>query len=53
MNEPVNELPNRGSSPNYDDVDVPAVLARKTEDGPGFESEDDLPPSDYHEGADS
>ena len=34
---------------DYDDEDVPAALARDTQDGPGFESEDELPPSDFEE----
>jgi hypothetical protein len=33
-------------TPDYDAVDVPAALERETADGPGFESEDELPPSD-------
>lgn len=32
-----------------DDTDVPAALARDTHDGSGFESEDELPPSDFEE----
>lgn len=32
---------------HYDDEDVPASLKRETSDGPGFDSEDDLPPSDF------
>ena len=32
---------------NHDDQDVEAALARETVDGPGFESENDLPESDF------
>lgn len=32
---------------HYDDEDVPAALERETEDGSGFESEDELPESDF------
>lgn len=28
---------------HYDSTDVPAALKRETSDGPGFESEDELP----------
>lgn len=35
--------------PHYDEEDVPAALKRETQDGPGFESEDDLPESDLPE----
>lgn len=34
---------------NHDATDVPAALARETQDGAGFESEDDLPESDLDE----
>lgn len=44
MSEPANE-----ATPDYDAVDVPAALETKTADGPGFESEDELPPSDFDE----
>lgn len=37
---------------NHDDTDVPAALARDTQDGSGFDSEDELPPSDFEEVAD-
>ena len=30
-----------------DEEDVPAALERETHDGPGFESEDELPESDF------
>jgi len=33
--------------PHYDEEDVPAALKRETQDGPGFDSEDELPPSDF------
>jgi hypothetical protein len=46
MSEPANE-----AAPDYDAVDVPAALERETADGPGFESEDELPPSDFDEEA--
>lgn len=32
---------------HYDDEDVPEVLKRETQDGSGFESEDELPESDF------
>jgi hypothetical protein len=32
---------------HYDDEDVAACLKRETEDGPGFDTEDDLPESDF------
>jgi hypothetical protein len=32
---------------NHDADDVVTALSRKTEDGPGFETEDDLPESDF------
>ena len=44
MSEPTNE-----EVPDYDDTDVPLALRRVTEDGPGFQSEDELPPSDFDE----
>jgi hypothetical protein len=34
---------------DYDRTDVADALARKTQDGPGFESEEELPPSDFEE----
>lgn len=33
--------------PNYDDTDVEEALKRETADGSGFESEDELPDSDF------
>lgn len=33
---------------NYDDEDVLTALQRVTQDGPGFEDETELPPSDFH-----
>jgi hypothetical protein len=33
--------------PDFDDLDVPAALARETHDGPGFDNEDELPPGDF------
>jgi hypothetical protein len=30
-----------------DQIDVAYALASKTHDGPGFENEDELPPSDF------
>lgn len=44
MSEPTNE-----ETSDCDAVDVPAALERETADGPGFESEDELPPSDFEE----
>lgn len=35
---------------NHDDTDVPAALERETQDGPGPQTEDQLPPSDFEEG---
>lgn len=32
---------------NYDDEDVLTALQRVTQDGPGFEVEEDLPPGDF------
>jgi hypothetical protein len=32
---------------NFDDEDVTAALARTTQDGPGFDSEAELPESDF------
>lgn len=32
---------------HHDDEDVPAALGRATSDGPGFDSEDELPESDF------
>lgn len=32
---------------HHDDTDVEAALKRKTHDGSGFESEDELPESDF------
>jgi len=32
---------------NYDEEDVLTALQRVTQDGPGFETEDELPPSDF------
>lgn len=34
---------------NHDATDVPLAIARETQDGPGFGSEDELPPGDYEE----
>lgn len=34
---------------DHDATDVPAALERETHDGSGFESEDELPPSDFDE----
>jgi hypothetical protein len=31
----------------HDDEDVAAILARDTADGPGFDSEDELPDEDF------
>lgn len=36
---------------NHDAEDIPEALERETQDGPGFESEDELPPSDFEEDA--
>lgn len=38
---------------HHDDEDVPAALERETSDGPGFESEDELPESNFEGYADS
>jgi hypothetical protein len=35
------------TQPHYDDEDVPAALARTTQDGSGFKSESELPESDF------
>lgn len=32
---------------DHDEEDVKALLERETQDGPGFESEDELPESDF------
>lgn len=32
---------------HYDDTDVESALKRETQDGPGFDNEDDLPDSDF------
>lgn len=32
---------------NFDDIDVPAALARETADGPGTDDESSLPESDF------
>lgn len=32
---------------HYDDTDVDKALERATSDGPGFDSEDELPESDF------
>lgn len=32
---------------NFDDEEVKTALARDTHDGPGFETEDELPDSDF------
>lgn len=32
---------------NFDEVNVAAILARKTKDGPGTDDLDSLPPSDF------
>jgi len=32
---------------NHDEADVERALKRKTQDGSGFESEDELPESDF------
>jgi hypothetical protein len=32
---------------HHDDEDVPAALERATSDGPGFDSKDELPESDF------
>lgn len=34
---------------SHDDTDVPAALQRDTQDGPGPQEEDQLPPSDFEE----
>lgn len=34
---------------SYDETDVQAALARDTQDGPGPQEEDQLPPSDFVE----
>ena len=35
------------SKPDNDDTDVESALARKTQDGSGFTSEEELPESDF------
>ena len=35
------------TNPHFDDEDVKAALERTTQDGSGFQSEDELPPSDF------
>lgn len=37
---------------NHDDEDVPAALARETQDGPGTDDESSLPESDFESFAD-
>lgn len=32
---------------HHDEEDIPEALKRETQDGPGFENEDDLPESDF------
>lgn len=32
---------------HHDEADVERALKRKTQDGPGFDTEDDLPESDF------
>lgn len=32
---------------DHDEEDVNALLDRETADGPGFDTEDELPPSDF------
>lgn len=34
---------------SLDSVDVPAAILRETQDGPGPQAEDQLPPSDFEE----
>ena len=34
---------------SHDETDVPAALERSTQDGSGFDAEDELPPSDFEE----
>lgn len=34
---------------SHDDTDVPAALQRDTQDGPGPQTEDQLPESDFEE----
>jgi len=33
--------------PDFDETDVPAALERVTQDGSGFDREDELPQSDF------
>jgi hypothetical protein len=42
----VTEMPEEDQN-HHDDEDVPAALKRETSDGPGFDSEDELPESDF------
>jgi hypothetical protein len=41
-----------GEDRDHDATDVPAALERSTQDGSGFDSEDELDPSDFDEEAD-
>lgn len=41
------EQPDPAAVESHDDEDVQAALARETQDGPGFESEDELPEDDF------
>jgi hypothetical protein len=47
--ENIDLLINESVQMSNDDTDVPAALARDTQDGPGPQSEDQLPPSDFEE----
>lgn len=43
------DLVNESIAESHDASDVPAALARDTQDGPGPQTEDQLPPSDFEE----
>lgn len=43
------EVLNEDNPENHDEEDVKAALERETSDGSGFDSEDELPESDFDE----
>lgn len=45
----IEALVNASVADSHDETDVPAALARDTQDGPGPQEAEQLPPSDYVE----
>lgn len=47
--ENIEVLTEQSIAESHDATDVPAALQRDTQDGPGPQTEDQLPPSDFEE----